>query len=61
MPELPEVETIRRDLEEKIVGKKIASVFILAKKSVHYPADKFKKVLVDDKIITINRRGKLLY
>ena len=46
MPELPEVETIRRDLEGKILGKKIASVLILAKKSVHYPADKLIKVLV---------------
>lgn len=61
MPELPEVETIRRDLEEKIVGKKIASVFILAKGSVHYPVEKFKKVLVDNKVATVNRRGKLLY
>ena len=61
MPELPEVETIRRDLEEKIVGKKIAAVFILAKKSVHYPATKFDNILVGDSFSTINRRGKLLY
>jgi len=61
MPELPEVETIRRDLEEKIIGKKIASVLILAKKSVHYSIDKFIKVLTGDKITKINRRGKLLY
>lgn len=61
MPELPEVETIRRDLEEKIVGKKIAAVFILAKKSVHYPATKFSDVLIGDSFSNINRRGKLLY
>ena len=61
MPELPEVETIRRDLEKKIIGKKIVAVLILQKKSVHHSADKFKKVLIGDRISTINRRGKLLY
>ncbi len=61
MPELPEVETIKRDLAKKIVGKKITTILILQKKSVHYPTDKFKEVLVGDKISSINRRGKLLY
>jgi len=28
MPELPEVETIRRDLEKKILRKKITQVFL---------------------------------
>ena len=32
MPELPEVETICRGLENNIIGKKIASVFISDKK-----------------------------
>lgn len=61
MPELPEVETIRHDLENKILGKKIVSVLVLAKKSVHYPADKFIQILTGEKITKINRRGKLLY
>ncbi len=61
MPELPEVETIRRDLEKKIIGKKIVNVLVLQKKSVHYPVEKFKQVVVGDKISAINRRGKLLY
>ncbi len=26
MPELPEVETVRRDLEKRIVGQKIVSI-----------------------------------
>lgn len=61
MPELPEVETIRHDLEKRIVSKKITDVVVVAKQSVHYPVDKFKKVLIGDKIKSINRRGKLLH
>ncbi len=33
MPELPEVETIRRQLNEVLVGKKIKSVEVLREKS----------------------------
>ncbi len=34
MPELPEVETVRRDLEKVLVGKKITAVEVLDKKIV---------------------------
>jgi formamidopyrimidine-DNA glycosylase len=60
MPELPEVETIRRDLQKKIVGKKIADVLILDKRTVKSNLGEFKKALVDNKFVGIERRGKLL-
>lgn len=60
MPELPEVETIRRDLEKKISTKKIKDIKILATKSVHNKAVEFLKVLVGNNFSHIERRGKLL-
>lgn len=60
MPELPEVETIRRDLNTKVIGKKITDVEILSAKSAHNPAAFFRKKLVGSSFKSINRRGKLL-
>lgn len=59
MPELPEVETIRRDLSV-LVGKKIIALEILSPKTASHSAAFFKKVLVGQKLIGIQRRGKLL-
>jgi formamidopyrimidine-DNA glycosylase len=58
MPELPEVETIRRDLEQKIVGLKIVSVEV--KDSKLGDTKRFARVLVGNKIIEADRIGKLL-
>ncbi len=58
MPELPEVETIRRDLAKKIVGGKIISVEIRDKKLGE--AKSFSRVLVGQKIAAAQRVGKLL-
>ncbi len=60
MPELPEVETIRRDLEKKVIGKKIKVIKILAAKSVHNKTADFLDVLVGNSFLRIERRGKLL-
>ncbi|MFA6485903.1 MAG: bifunctional DNA-formamidopyrimidine glycosylase/DNA-(apurinic or apyrimidinic site) lyase [Candidatus Magasanikbacteria bacterium] len=57
MPELPEVETIRRDLSTRVVDKKI----IALDARDHKVADKnLAKILVGKKFIKIERRGKLL-
>lgn len=58
MPELPEVETIRRDLEKVAVGKRIAGFQVLNKKSV-WP-ENIAKRLKDVKIKRLERRAKLL-
>jgi formamidopyrimidine-DNA glycosylase len=54
MPELPEVETIRRGLEARIVEKKIADVEVLNEKS--FIGDSSQ--LVGREVISLRRRGK---
>jgi formamidopyrimidine-DNA glycosylase len=57
MPELPEVETIRRGLLPHIVGQTVNRVEVRWKKSLQTP----KKSLVEgQKVIDIQRRGKVL-
>ncbi len=58
MPELPEVETIRRDMSAKIVDKKILSVKVMDKKMEG--ANKLIRLLTGNKIIAARRIGKLL-
>jgi formamidopyrimidine-DNA glycosylase len=60
MPELPEVETIKRELLQKIKGKKIVSVKVLFPKTINCSADKFKKIIENSKIEDVQRRAKLL-
>ncbi len=56
MPELPEVETIKRYLEKEIINQKILEVKVLNKKSFY--GDRRK--IINKKILFINRRGKIL-
>jgi formamidopyrimidine-DNA glycosylase len=58
MPELPEVETIRRDLAKKIVGAKIIAVEVRDRKLGE--AKNFARVLVGNKVLAVERIGKLL-
>ncbi|OGH87565.1 MAG: hypothetical protein A3J93_03510 [Candidatus Magasanikbacteria bacterium RIFOXYC2_FULL_42_28] len=60
MPELPEVETVRRDLEKVLVGKKITAVEILDKKIVGGKPAVFVSAVNGKKIVGVERRGKLL-
>ncbi len=61
MPELPEVETIKRELEKAVLGKKITKVSILNPKVIKEPsAEKFKKELEGVTIKSILRKAKLL-
>jgi len=60
MPELPEVETIRRDLQNKLVGKKITEVEVRKPKIVKGSKPAFKKILAGNSFAKISRRGKLL-
>lgn len=60
MPELPEVETVRRGLEALLPGRKIVKVTHNWSKSFpNAPAD-VKRFLIGTKITTIRRRGKAL-
>ena len=60
MPELPEVETVRRDLAACLLNKKIKRVTVLNPKTVSSGPDDFAKLLSGTFFIDINRRGKLL-
>lgn len=61
MPELPEVETIKRDLIPKIVGRCFTRVALSWTKAVHQPsADEFCRRLVGQTIKGLARRGKYL-
>ncbi len=62
MPELPEVEVIRRDLEKEVVGKKIKTVEVTGARSVrrHKQKKEFIAALVGAKIVSVQRRGKYL-
>ncbi|MBU1178356.1 bifunctional DNA-formamidopyrimidine glycosylase/DNA-(apurinic or apyrimidinic site) lyase [Patescibacteria group bacterium] len=60
MPELPEVETIRRDLQRKIVGKKIARIQVCKPKIIKGSKTALNKTLTGNFFTKINRRGKLL-
>jgi len=60
MPELPEVETTVRDLQKKILGRKIDDVWTDFQKMIKKPRDfkDFKKGIEGRKIENIRRRGK---
>jgi len=61
MPELPEVETIKSDLEKIILGKKIVKVCVHNPKVIRQPASlEFKQALEGLIIKNILRRAKLL-
>ena len=60
MPELPEVETVRRGLEKLILGKKIVSLDIRYPKMIKTDLDQFQKELPDQVVKSMGRRGKYL-
>ena len=60
MPELPEVETVKRGLEEFIINENIKKVY-LSKFSLRFPWPKdFVSKVVGKKIISIKRRAKYI-
>ncbi len=62
MPELPEVEVVRRDLEREVVGKRIKAVEVDGMRSVrrHHNRKQFINRLEGKRITGIERRGKYL-
>ncbi len=60
MPELPEVETVRRGLEKLILGKTIQSVDVKYPKMIHTDLDAFCQDLPGQEIQAMGRRGKYL-
>ena len=61
MPELPEVEQVKKTLSPHVVGKKIKNVEIRLPRLIQYPsAQEFAQNLVGKTIQSIERRGKYL-
>lgn len=60
MPELPEVETVRRGLERLVVGKEISSVQVGVPKMIVTGAEEFIDYLPGQVIQSVGRRGKYL-
>jgi formamidopyrimidine-DNA glycosylase len=61
MPELPEVETIKRELEKVVIGKKITDIIVNNPKVIREPKkEKFVADLKNVAIKKIIRKGKLL-
>jgi formamidopyrimidine-DNA glycosylase len=74
MPELPEVETLKRGLQKNVIGKMIAKVEVRLPKIVAFGPEtvsnvrklskenlkSFEKILTGQKIINIERRAKIL-
>lgn len=61
MPELPEVETVRKGLEQLVVGQTIASVAVFWPRIIEMPeVPLFQAFLQGQEILAIERRGKFL-
>lgn len=61
MPELPEVETVRRGLVSLVTGKTIAKVDVYWPRIIEFPeVETFNRQLVGETIETVTRRGKYL-
>jgi formamidopyrimidine-DNA glycosylase len=59
VPELPEVETLRQDLDKEVVGRKITDVEIKAARTVrrHRTRKEFSARLLGHRIAAVDRRG----
>lgn len=60
MPELPEVETIRRQLNREVKGKTILDIKVVKAKKINVPAEEFVRILKGAKIAYVGRRAKML-
>jgi formamidopyrimidine-DNA glycosylase len=62
MPELPEVETIKNELEPVVTGRTITGVTLLWERTVRRPSvEEFRAGVTDRKITGLSRRGKYLF
>lgn len=62
MPELPEVETVKRTLNELVIGKTVKSVDVRWPNIIRRPIDinQFKAQLIGETLTDVQRRGKFL-
>lgn len=60
MPELPEVETIRRGLAQLITGKTVTGLKVLTPKTFMAPDNLARQIVVGEQLIGFDRFGKVL-
>ena len=60
MPELPEVETVRRGLLKIAAGRKINGIDVHYGKTITNDVEQFRQSLIGQTIETVDRRGKYL-
>jgi len=60
MPELPEVETVRRELQEELAGYRIHDIIVDRANLVRGSVNLFKETLVGSEFTKVRRRAKLL-
>ena len=60
MPELPEVETVVQTLKNLVLHKKIIKVDVFWDNIIVYDVEEFKKVLINQHINDIKRKGKVI-
>ncbi len=61
MPEMPEIETIRRSLEPHIRGRKIENVEVLLARQIKWPEpEAFVARILQEDIVGLERIGKYL-
>ena len=60
MPELPEVETVRRTLKNFVLNKRIVSINVIYPKIIEDDIEEFKNKVCNQVINDIDRIGKFL-
>ncbi len=60
MPELPELEILKAEMNDRVMGKEINGVVVNQKKNPHFPLEDFKRVVMGARIVNTARRGKML-
>lgn len=60
MPELPEVETVRRGLKHLIVGKQVVDVTVLNEKSLEASEADRRNLIIGSLVVDVRRRAKML-
>ncbi len=60
MPELPEVETIARELQEVMPASRITGLQVGLPKMIKLPLSKFRRGVVGARVTKVHRRAKLL-
>nr|WP_042355502.1 DNA-formamidopyrimidine glycosylase [Bacillus rubiinfantis] len=58
MPELPEMENYKIILNQRVAGQVITGITVTREKSINVNVDLFRKSVLNQKVVTVNRRGK---